>query len=207
MACARGQLRRAATLPRHQPVHRLLLLLTRPGSLRSGELPAALGDVAVYRQTGNRRIPYAHAAHWPRSLLVIGDAMCAFNPIYGQGITVAAMQAELLGKAIGEVHGVRSTRRLQRRLAAVTDLPWSIATSEDLRQPTSSGRQTAAQRLLTLWTDRMNRLAVGGDPACAAALTQVYHLVGAPNLLFSPRFHRRVPAGPDCAANQLTFLF
>jgi hypothetical protein len=95
--------------------------------------------------------------------------------------------AELLGKAIGEVHGVRSTRRLQRRLAAVTDLPWSIATLEDLRQPTSSGRQTAAQRLLTRWTDRMNRLAVGGDPACAAALTQVYHLVGAPNLLFSRR--------------------
>jgi 2-polyprenyl-6-methoxyphenol hydroxylase-like FAD-dependent oxidoreductase len=146
-----------------------------------------LGDVAVYRQTGNRRIPYARAAYWPRSLLVIGDALCAFNPIYGQGITVAAVQAELLGKAIGEVEDVRSTRRLQRRLAAVTNLPWSIATSEDLRQPTSSGRQTAAQRLLTRWTDRMSWLSVGGDPACAAALTRVYHLVGAPSLLFSPR--------------------
>ena len=97
------------------------------------------------------------------------------------------MQAELLGKAIGEVDDVRSTRRLQRRLAAVTNLPWSIATSEDLRQPTSSGRQTAAQRLLTRWTDRMSWLSVGGDPACTAALTRVYHLVGAPSLLFSPR--------------------
>lgn len=145
-----------------------------------------LGDVAVYHQTGNRRIPYAHAAHWPRGLLVTGDALCAFNPIYGQGITVAAMQAELLGKVIGQVHDVRSTRRLQRRLLAVTNLPWSVATSEDLRQPAASGRQTAAQRLLTRWTDRIGRLAAGGDPACAAALTQAYHLVGAPRLLFSP---------------------
>ena len=146
-----------------------------------------LGDVAVYRQTGNRRIPYARVARWPRGLLVTGDALCTFNPIYGQGVTVAAVQAELLGKAIGDVHDVRSTRRLQRRLRAVTNLPWSIATSEDARQPTSSGQQTAAQRLLSGWTDRMDRLAVGGDPACAMALRQVYHLMGAPSLLFSPR--------------------
>ena len=146
-----------------------------------------IGDVAVYRQTGNRRIPYARTVHWPRGLLVTGDALCAFNPIYGQGITVAAMQAELLGRLIGRLHDARSTRRLQRRLSAVTDLPWSVATSEDLRQPTVNGRRTAAQRLLSRWTDRMNRLAVAGDPDCSAAFTQVYHLVGAPRLLFSPR--------------------
>lgn len=146
-----------------------------------------LGDVAVYRQTSNRRIPYARAARWPRGLLVAGDALCAFNPTYGQGISVAAMQAELLGKAIGQVHDIRSTRRLQRQLVAVTDLPWSVATSEDLRQPTTSGRSTATQRLLARWTDRMDRLAVAGDPDCAAAFRQVYHLVGAPHLLFSPR--------------------
>ena len=146
-----------------------------------------ISDVAVYRQTGNRRIPYAGDARWPRGLLVIGDALCAFNPIYGQGITVAAMQAELLGSSIGRVHDISSTRRLQRRLAAVTDLPWSVATSEDLRQLPASGRQPLPRRLLARWTDRMNRLAVAGDPACAMAFTQVYHLVGAPRLLFSPR--------------------
>ena len=146
-----------------------------------------LSEVAVYRQTGNRRFRYDRGDRWPRGLLVTGDALCAFNPIYGQGITVAAMQADLLGEAITTVHDVASTRRLQRRLFAVTRLPWSIATSEDLRQPTSNGRPTPVQRLLSRWTDRMNRLAVGGDPACAAAFTQVYHLIGAPRLLFSPR--------------------
>ena len=150
-----------------------------------------VGDVAVYRQTGNRRIPYARGARWPRGLLVTGDALCAFNPIYGQGITVAAVQAELLGNAIRRVHDVRSTRHLQRKLEAVTNLPWSVATSADTRQ-TSSGRQTAAERMLARWTDRMDRLVVGGDPACAAAFTEVYHLVGAPSRLFSPPVVRAV---------------
>ncbi|QGN31710.1 hypothetical protein [Microlunatus sp. Gsoil 973] len=118
---------------------------------------------------------------------MVGDALCAFNPIYGQGITVAAMQAEQLGKMITSVRDVGSTRRLQRRLLAVTDLPWSIATSEDLRQLPESGRPTAVQRLLGRWTDRVSRLAAGGDPACAAAFSEVYHLVGAPGLMFSPR--------------------
>jgi len=145
-----------------------------------------LSDVAVYRQTGNRRIPYARTARWPRGLLVTGDALCAFNPIYGQGISVAAMQAQLLGQAIGQVRDIPSTRRLQRRLASATDLPWSVATSEDLRQPTASRGPTVRQRLLTRWTGRMDRLAVAGDPACADAFTEVYHLVGAPSLLFSP---------------------
>lgn len=162
------------------------------GSLRdpaAAELVSRLqpvGEVAVYRQTGNRRIPYADAADWPPGLLVAGDALCAFNPIYGQGITVAALQSELLGTMISQVHDVPSTRRLQHRLLAVTELPWSIATSED-RHQTAGGRQTAPQRLFTRWTDRVDRLAVGGDLACAAALTKIYHLMGAPRLLFSRR--------------------
>ena len=145
-----------------------------------------LGDVAVYRQTGNRRMPYAQAERWPAGLVVIGDALCAFNPIYGQGMTVAALQAELLGSGIGRLHDERTTRRLQRRLAAVTDLPWSVATSEDLRQLPGGIRQTAVQRLFGWWTERVGRLAVAGDPACAAAFSEIYHLVGSPRQLFAP---------------------
>ena len=107
-----------------------------------------VGDVAVYRQTGNRRIGYARSARWPGGLLVMGDALCAFNPIYGQGITVAALQAEILGNAIRRVHDVRSTRRLQHKLEAVTNLPWSVATSDrcappDEQRPTYGGAASA----------------------------------------------------------------
>ncbi len=61
--------------------------------LRSGE---PLGEVAVHRQTGNRRHRYGELRDWPDGLLALGDALCCFDPVYGQGITVAACQALLL---------------------------------------------------------------------------------------------------------------
>jgi 2-polyprenyl-6-methoxyphenol hydroxylase-like FAD-dependent oxidoreductase len=49
--------------------------------LRSGR---RVGEVAVHRQTGNRRQRYARSPGWPAGLLAVGDALCCFNPIYGQ---------------------------------------------------------------------------------------------------------------------------
>ncbi|MDD9206184.1 hypothetical protein PU560_06840, partial [Georgenia sp. 10Sc9-8] len=57
-------------------------------------------DVAVHRQTGNRRHHVERLRDWPAGLLVLGDALCAFNPVYGQGVTVAAMEAVALRKAL-----------------------------------------------------------------------------------------------------------
>ena len=54
-----------------------------------------ISDVVTYRQTSNRRHSYGEHRVWPDSLIVVGDAYCEFNPIYGQGITVAACQAVL----------------------------------------------------------------------------------------------------------------
>ena len=91
-----------------------------------------VSDVAVYRQTSNRRHRYGLVRSWPANLLVVGDAACAFNPVYGQGMSVAAQQAVRLRDHWGRPD-------LQRRLDRVADFPWSVATSEDLRQPTSAG--------------------------------------------------------------------
>ncbi|WP_055716276.1 hypothetical protein [Streptomyces torulosus] len=53
--------------------------------------PAA--DVAVHRRTGNVRRHDDRMKRWPAGLLALGDALCAFHPVYGQGITVSATGA------------------------------------------------------------------------------------------------------------------
>ncbi len=152
--------------------------------VRNGE---PVGDVDVHRQTANRRHRYEQLAGWPENLLVLGDAFCAFNPVYGQGITVSAMEALLLRRALADGLRPGSAARLLKDFARVVALPWSIATSEDLRYPTSVGRQTPAQAVLGRWSRTLGQLAAHGDSRAQAVLGRVYHLMGSPLLLFDPR--------------------
>jgi flavin-dependent dehydrogenase len=150
-----------------------------------------LSDIAIHRQTGNRRNRYGKSRAWPSGLLAVGDAYCAFNPVYGQGITVAACQALLIRDALKHDRtpagrGPMETRRLQRRIGATADLPWSIATTEDLRHPSSTGSQTRLQRLAGLWTAQLARLAAHGDRGAFLAFARLYHLMAPPATLFHP---------------------
>jgi 2-polyprenyl-6-methoxyphenol hydroxylase-like FAD-dependent oxidoreductase len=144
-----------------------------------------ISDVAIHRQTGNRRNSFGRSRAWPANLLVVGDAYCAFNPVYGQGITVAACQALLLRDALTKRRPLR-TRRLQRKIAAVADLPWSVATTEDLRHPSSAGQQSRSQQLIGRWSAELAELAAHGDRGAYRAFARVYHLMAAPALLFHP---------------------
>jgi flavin-dependent dehydrogenase len=145
-----------------------------------------LGDVATHRQTASSRRQYERVRPWPSGLLAVGDAFCAFNPIYGQGITVAACEALLLQRAMRRGLRPGAERRLLRDFARLTALPWAIATSEDLRLPTSTGTPTRAQALLGRWSREVARLSAHGDDRAQWALTRVYHLMSSPVVLFHP---------------------
>ncbi len=145
-----------------------------------------LGGVTVHRQTGNRRHHYEAVREWPDGLLAIGDALCAFNPIYGQGIAVAASEALLLRNVLAGPLRPGYCRRLQKAFGTVVALPWAIATSEDLRYPSSKGHQAPAQLLLGRWTRHLGRLAAHGDHRAYSVVSRVYHLMGSPVLLFHP---------------------
>jgi hypothetical protein len=138
-----------------------------------------VSDIAVYRQTSNRRNHYGRVRDWPPALLAVGDAACAFNPVYGQGMTVAAQQAVVLRDHWGQPG-------LQRRLDHVADFCWSVATSEDLRYPTTDGQQNRIQRLVNAWTVELTKMAVTGHRRSFAALSGAYHLMIAPRVLFHP---------------------
>ena len=142
------------------------------------------GEVTVHRQTSNRRFGWGRRADWPAGLLVLGDALCSLDPIYGQGITVVAMQAELLRDALSA--GRPIDRRLQRQLLAVTDVPWSIATANDRRYPSCPANPSRSQQLSAAFTDRMGQLAATGDLRATKAFSDVYHLMAPPTAFLRP---------------------
>jgi hypothetical protein len=76
---------------------------------------------------------------WPTGFIVIGDAVCAFNPIYGQGMTVSVFDAMVLKRCLQEQQNsprVNFEQHFQQQLAETIATPWLVATSEDLRWPT-----------------------------------------------------------------------
>lgn len=99
-----------------------------------------LTPIHGFRRTENRLRHYERLDHMPDGLVVIGDAACAFNPVYGQGMTVAAQGALALDASLRErrVHGAEPDgmpARFQARLARVNRVPWMIATNADYLIP------------------------------------------------------------------------
>jgi 2-polyprenyl-6-methoxyphenol hydroxylase-like FAD-dependent oxidoreductase len=146
---------------------------------------APVGQISWHRRTANQRRRYERMRSWPAGLLVLGDGLCAFNPIYGQGITVAALQAVDLHAAVQSERSV-GERRLLQRFARLAALPWSIATSEDLRYPTSNGRLGPVQAQFGRYTHALDKLATHGNIHARRSTAAVYHLMSSPARLLHP---------------------
>jgi len=95
------------------------------------------GPPVGFRNTANIRRRYDRLRDWPAGLLVVGDAACTFNPVYAQGITVAAFGAQAVKDALAR--GERSTAHLQRLVAAAAEQAWAIAAGADKSLPRATG--------------------------------------------------------------------
>ncbi len=151
-----------------------------------------LSDVAVHRQTANLRHHYDRVAGWPPGLLVVGDALCAFNPVYGQGIAVSAIEAELLREALADGFTPDGATALLRRFVAATTFPWAVATGVDLKYPTTEARPNLGARLFDRWITELELLQVHGDHRARNAFHRVYHLMSGPSALLHPALVARV---------------
>ena len=165
-------------------------------SLRDPLLHDAIGSaqpaspIFGFRHTENRRRHYEKAP-LPGRLLVVGDSLCAFNPVYGQGMTVAAKEVERLGATLaGCTRRDRLpdvVRRAQREVARCTDGPWTLATSNDLRFPGTEGeRLTVATRVINRYMDRVIGV-VSDDATVNAAFLRVLNMIDPPQALFHPK--------------------
>src|SRR5262245_814873 len=144
-----------------------------------------LGPIAGYRHTANRPRHYEDV-RGPDGFVVMGDAACCFNPVYGQGMSAAALSAEALDRTLA-AHRLRhrgrlvgATGRIQKAVARASAGAWMVATGEDLRYPATKGGSTStADRLVRRYMDRVVA-AAATDPVVNAAFFDVIALIEEP---------------------------
>jgi 2-polyprenyl-6-methoxyphenol hydroxylase-like FAD-dependent oxidoreductase len=155
------------------------------GELLEGAEP--LGPVRISHSTANRRRYFEKMPCWPEGLVVVGDAVGSYNPVYGHGMAVAAKCAlEILAvlKATG-FHTPGIARRLQHAVAQPVGDAWDMAIGQDARYPGASDtKPTAVESLLTRYVDLCVRTGAR-NPRALHALLDVMSLQKRPTRLFS----------------------
>ena len=155
-----------------------------------------LSEVQPYRFASNLRRHYEKLERFPDGLLVIGDALCSFNPAYGQGMTVAAAEAEVLERTLGAARGIEGLARPFFRAAArFIDVPWQLTTGEDYRYAEVPGRRPLPLMAVNPFVARMHRVAAE-DPVVCRTFFEVAGLQKPPEALFAPAVAWRVLRGP-----------
>jgi 2-polyprenyl-6-methoxyphenol hydroxylase-like FAD-dependent oxidoreductase len=152
-----------------------------------------LDDPVGFRFPASVRHRYERLDRFPDGLLVLGDAVSSFNPVYGQGMTVAALEALALRRHL-ERGAEPQPRRWFRDLAHLVDVPWEIAAGGDLVFPGVSGRRTLKTRLVNAYIVRLHA-AAAHDASLAGAFVRVAGLVASPQSLLRPGIAVRVLRG------------
>jgi 2-polyprenyl-6-methoxyphenol hydroxylase-like FAD-dependent oxidoreductase len=147
-----------------------------------------IGEPQSARFPASLRRRYERLEKFPDGYFVFGDAICSFNPIYAQGMSVAALQAEALEASLE--HGV-SARDFFRRAAKVVDSPWSIAVGSDLRISETKGPRSKGVEFINWYMAKLHK-AAHRDPAASVAFLRVANLVAPPPSVMHPKVAMRV---------------
>ena len=170
-----------------------------------------LGPIVTHRLRSNQRRHVEKLRRVPGGLVLLGDAVCSFNPTYGQGMTTATLQAEALGQALDPVRSLdaRFVKASYRRQAKAIRPAWQITTGADFALPATSvlnptGPKPPGTDLLNRYMPHVFR-AAGVDEKVCLRLIEVTSLLRPPPALLTPamllavlragrRARRRTPA-------------
>lgn len=161
-----------------------------------------VSPVHGFRDTGNRRRHFERPGAAPEGLIVLGDATCTFNPVYGQGMSVAALGARALRETLRASGGLAPgvCARAQRAVSRTADPAWVSAVGADRRYALGDdAKASLAERLNTWYVDRLAaRAAV--DATVGAAFRDVFCLTAPPVRLLRPRVVLRTVLLPQARA-------
>lgn len=148
---------------------------------------------AFIKNTGSYR-HYAETGIWPQNFLVLGDAVCSFNPIYGQGISAALQATEALAKTLQNtnINNPKWAKKAQRKIVNAYLAPWTISTNEDRRWPgTGNVRAGLILGAMHRFSDRIG-VAATHDPHIAYTYIRVLHMMAHPAALLTPNMLMRL---------------
>ncbi len=152
-----------------------------------------ISDAFTARFPASLRRRYERLKSFPPGYLVFGDAICSFNPIYGQGMSAAAQQSVALQQSLAEGDNDLA-RRFFARAAKVVDNPWSVAVGSDLRIPETIGPRNAGVSFINWYIAKLHKRA-HRDPQAAVAFLKVANLVEPPPSVMKPGLAMKVLFG------------
>lgn len=146
-------------------------------------------DVSVYRFPALWRFSYERLKRFPNRLVVIGDAYCRIDPVFGQGMSIAALEAIALKKQLQKALQKNSLRHISlnthRSFSKIIDVPWLIALTEDFRFSHTVGNKPFGLPLLKWYVKRVI-LACENNQHVYGKLINVLQLKAHPVSLFAP---------------------
>lgn len=152
-----------------------------------------LSELLPYKIPTSQRRRYETMARFPENYLVFGDAICSFNPIYGQGMTVAALESLALQNCLAK-GSQNLAGRFFKEASKVVDIPWSIAVNNDLRIPKVEGTRSLRVRFLNWYIDKLH-IAARRERVLAITFLKVTNLMASPKSLTHPIISLRVAIG------------
>jgi 2-polyprenyl-6-methoxyphenol hydroxylase-like FAD-dependent oxidoreductase len=161
---------------------------------RAVALASPLSDIAGNRSMANVFRRYDRWDAELRGFVALGDAVCAFNPIYGQGMSTAAASAGLLADVLRERgKGPGLERAFFARSGAFLADVWNLATGADFQWPSTEGDRPRVPPAIGAYL-RIAMEAGHFDAALRRQIVPVFNLTGSLKLFFEPRFAARALA-------------
>lgn len=150
-----------------------------------------LSEITGYKFPASLRRHYERLKQFPSGYLVMGDAICSFDPVYGQGMTSAALQAALLDDLLQSTPQSKLASTFFHRAAKIIDRPWQLTVSEDFRFSGTKGNKPLGTNLVNAYGSLVQR-ATHTDSVVYGAFLAVMNLMSPPSSLFRPKIIWRV---------------
>jgi 2-polyprenyl-6-methoxyphenol hydroxylase-like FAD-dependent oxidoreductase len=152
-----------------------------------------LSDPALYRFPASRRRDFQLLDRLPAGFVTVGDALCSFNPLYGQGMTVAVMEARLLGAVLDERGGITEAmaRGYYRAAATLIGTPWQFVVGGDFSFPRTTGPRPRGIKMSNRYVRRL-ALASQVRADINTSFVRVQQLIDPPSALFRPSLIARI---------------